>query len=319
MTIDPSHSPDQTDDLEKRVDPRLILDKIQLFTDDVGKTFHGIMEALNKLQDDIKQLDNLKQVVDVAEQMLSGEHRKYLNVQAKGEVGKLVHAINQTMDNLQQLDKTVHEETGKVPQLAEHLDHITQETETATQQVLEKLDMMIEASESQNTSLQGLKSMSEERLKMDRETVDAINNFMGHLETAENKEEILQEAMEFVALMGQQAGIHLKKSEAVNAAISSAASQADDNMNHAFDIMNVLQFQDITRQKVSKVIALLKEMQTGLFRLLEIFNIQASEQQRMQLTEKQKATQDRILERDALQKDSHVTDVDDIIRNFQAD
>ncbi len=89
-------------------------------------------------------------------------------------------------------------------------------------------------------------------------------------------------------------------------------------MNHAFDIMNVLQFQDITRQKVSKVIGLLKEMQTGLFRLLEIFNIQASEAaNKMVLTEQQKATQDRILERDALNSNNHTTDVDDIIKNFK--
>ncbi|MDJ0835948.1 MAG: protein phosphatase CheZ [Acidobacteriota bacterium] len=306
-------SPDE----DVRANPRMLLNKIQNFTDQVGDTFNSILEALTRLQDDIKQLEHLKHVADVAEQMLSGETRSHVSIQAKGEVGKLVHAINQTLDNLQQLDKTVHEETGKVPQLAEHLDHITKETETATQQVLEKLDLMIEGTESQDKSLEALKKVSEERLKMDQETKENIENFLAHLESGENQEMVLQEAMDFVALMGQQARVHLAKTEEVNNAITKVSSEAQENMNHAFDIMNVLQFQDITRQKVSKVIGLLKEMQTGLFRLLNIFGIATSGEDRMELTEEQKATQDRILERDALNKDTHVLDVDDIIKNFQ--
>jgi len=304
----------------QRVDPKMILAKIESFTDEVGHTFNGILQSLNSLQDDIKQLDQLKAVAQVAEQMLSGEHRQFVNIQAKGEVGKLVHAINQTMDNLQQLDKTVHEETGKVPQLAEHLDHITQETESATSQVLEKLDLMIEGSEGQDKSLQELRKISEERLAMDRETRTSIERFLAHLEDAgDNQAVILQEAMEYLALMGEQARVHLAKTETMDKAIAGVSKQAEASMNHAFDIMNVLQFQDITRQKVSKVIGLLKDMQEGLFRLLHIFNIQADVAERMQLTGAQQATQDRILERDALQSDTHATEVEDIIKRFQGE
>jgi len=302
----------------RRVDPRQILERIQLFTDDVGQTFNDILQALGRLQDDIKELDQLKAVAQVAEQMLLGQHSQMADIEAKGEVGKLVNAINQTLDNLQQLDKTVHEETGKVPQLAEHLDHITQETESATQQVLEKLDLMIEGSENQDKSLEHLRKISEERLAMDRQTRDSIDRFLANLENEEGGHEaILQEAMEFVALMGQQARVHLAKTEAVDQAIVRVSDQAQESMNHAFDIMNVLQFQDITRQKVSKVIALLKEMQEGLYRLLHIFNIQATGEGRLELKEAHKATQDRILERNAIDSDAHVTDVDDIIKDFQ--
>jgi len=303
---------------ENRVDPKILLTRITSFTDDVGATFQSILDALGKLQGDIKQLDQLRDLAKVAEQMLAGGQRTGVNIKAKGEVGKLVHAINQTMDNLQQLDKTVHEETGKVPELAAHLDHITQETESATQQVLEKLDMMIEGSETQDKSLQLIKEMSHARLALDVETTENIDKFMAYLEEGDDQATVLQEAMEFVALMGIQARDHQKKSAEVDNAIARASSQAEESMNHAFDIMNVLQFQDITRQKVSKVIGLLKEMQFGLFRLLEIFNIQASQEANvMVLTEQQKATQDRILERDALNKDNHITDVDDIIKNFK--
>ncbi len=302
---------------QDRMDPQVLLEKIEYFTDEVGKSFKGILGSLLQLQEDIRQLDQLKEVALVAEQMLSGEHRSHLDVKAKGEVGKLVSAINQTLDNLQQLDKTVHEETGKVPELAQHLDHITQETEMATGQVLEKLDLMIAGSEEQDKSLQQIKALAHQRLEMDRESKRAIDAFLEGLGSGLDQERILEDALDFVALMGQQASAHLAKSERVDQEVSHASERAEEILNHAFDIMNVLQFQDITRQKVSKVIGLLKEMQSGLYRLLEIFNIQAVQTNELVLTEAHRATQDKILERDALGSDDHITDVEDIIRKFK--
>ena len=299
------------------VNPKAILNKIEEFTEEVGHTFKDLMGSLERLQTDIKQLDQLKDVVVAAEKMLSGQHMAQVDMEAKGEVGRLVSAINQTLTNLQQLDKTVHDETGKVPELAQHLDQITEETESATQSVLEKLDLMIEGSEAQNNSLQLITDLSHKRLEMDRENRRNIESFFEKLSQGEDQAQILQEAMDFVALMGEQARLHQTKSEEVDKAITHASEQAEHLMNHAFDIMNLLQFQDITRQKVSKVIGLLKEMQSGLYRLLEIFNIQSKKMDELRLTEKQMATQDRILERDALSSGSDAIDVDSIIQGFQ--
>lgn len=302
---------------ETSVNPKAILSKIETFTENVGETFKGLMGSLEQLQTDIKQLGQLKDVVMAAEEMLSGKQRAHVEMKAQGEVGRLVSAINKTLDNLQQLDKTVHNETGKVPELAQHLDQITLETENATQQVLEKLDQMIEASETQTNSLHLLQTKARDRLNFDLEARENIDNFLTRLGEGENQEAILQEAMDFVALMGEQARVHQEQSSEMNQAIDHASSQAEHLMNYAFDIMNLLQFQDITRQKISKVIALLKDMQSGLYRLLEIFNIQSVRKDALELTEQHKATQDKILERDALARDTHVDNVDDIIKNFQ--
>ncbi len=298
-------------------DPRALLGKIEAFTDQVGDTFKGILGSLEQLQEDIKQLDNLKQVAVVAEAMLSGQMGSHVDLEAKGEVGRLVHAINKTLDNLQQLDKTVHHETGKMPELAEHLDQITKETESATQQVLEKLDEMIEGSELQSNGLQTVKQLANDRLEMDREFRAGVDRFLASLEGGEDQAAILQEAMEFVALMSEQARHQEAKSEEISKAVEDAGAQAENLMNYSFDIMNLLQFQDITRQKVGKVIGLLKEMQAGLFRLLEIFNLRVDDSNELVLTDDQKATQDRILERDALASDTEVVNVDQIIKDFQ--
>ena len=83
--------------------------------------------------------------------------------------------------------------------------------------------------------------------------------------------------------------------------------------------MNLLQFQDITRQKIARVIALLKEMQSGLYRLLKIFNINADSSNELELTDKHKATQNKILERDAVSgDDANIDDVDALIQAFQS-
>lgn len=302
---------------ERHPNPRVLLGKIELFTEEVGTAFKSIIGSLEQLQGDIAQLDQLKQVALVAEQMLSGSHESHIDVEAKGEVGKLVGAINKTLENLQALDRTVHRETGKVPELAAHLDHITVETESATQQVLEKLDEMIAGSEEQSESLSSLKDMSKKRVEMDRENLTAIQDFLKRLEFEEDHTVVLQEAVEFVALMGTHSEQQLRKTEEVDRAIDAAATHSDNLMNHAFDIMNILQFQDITRQKVSKVIGLLKDMQSGLYRLLDIFNIRANLENRFELDEKHKATQDRIFERDALTPHTDNVGVEEIIRNAQ--
>lgn len=299
-------------------DPKALLNKIHTFTADVSRTFEDIVGSLNQIHTDIEQLDQLKEVASVAEQMLSGEHRSHVSVKAQGEVGKLVSAINKTIDNLQQLDRTVHQETGKVPELAAHLDHITVETETATNQVLEKLDEMIGSSEEQANILTNVKEMANERLDADRNMRNNIENFLEGLANMDSEEMMLQEAVDFMALLSEQARQNLAKSESMNEALGNASEHADSLMNNAFDIMNLLQFQDITRQKISRVIALLKEMQGGLYRLLQIFNIHADVKDELELTDKHRATQDRILERDAIAgSDADNAGVEELIKAFQ--
>jgi chemotaxis regulatin CheY-phosphate phosphatase CheZ len=300
-------------------DPKELLGRINTFTMSVSQTFEDIVGSLNQIHEDIKQLDQLKEVASVAEQMLSGENRVHVNLKAHGEVGKLVSAINKTIDNLQQLDRTVHQETGKVPELAAHLDHITQETESATNQVLEKLDDMIANSEEQANILSSAKEMSADRLKADQNMRNNIENFLESLETMESEEMMLQEAVDFMALLSEQSRQNLSKSEQMAETLNSASEHADTLMNNAFDIMNLLQFQDITRQKIARVIALLKEMQNGLYRLLQIFNISADDSNELELTDKHRATQDRILERDAISgSDADSQDVDALIKAFKS-
>jgi chemotaxis regulatin CheY-phosphate phosphatase CheZ len=86
--------------------------------------------------------------------------------------------------------------------------------------------------------------------------------------------------------------------------------------DEAFEILNTLQFQDITRQKVEKVITLLKQFQQGLQRLLRIFKIEQESEAANVFDHRPTATGERIFET-TLEKDSKKESVEDIIAEFK--
>jgi hypothetical protein len=95
--------------------------------------------------------------------------------------------------------------------------------------------------------------------------------------------------------------------------------------DEAFEILNTLQFQDITRQKVEKVVMLLKQFKEGLNRLLDIFHINGldgkpkEESATETIFEKRAiATQENIFDT-TLVADGNKQSVDDIIAQFKKD
>ena len=86
--------------------------------------------------------------------------------------------------------------------------------------------------------------------------------------------------------------------------------------DEAFEILNILQFQDITRQKIEKVVILLKQFQSGLTRLLVIFNIHTEVIGGEAFSDRKVATQDHIFDT-SLEADSRKDSVDDIIAQFK--
>jgi chemotaxis regulatin CheY-phosphate phosphatase CheZ len=88
--------------------------------------------------------------------------------------------------------------------------------------------------------------------------------------------------------------------------------------DEAFEILNLLQFQDITRQKVEKIILMLKQFRLSLDRLLAIFNIAEESQETEEVFEKRKAaTQDNIFNT-SVSATANTDSVDDIVAKFMA-
>ena len=139
-----------------------------------------------------------------------------------------------------------------------------------------------------------------------------IDTYLSRATQGENPTLVAQELLDF--LFEQQMTTKLPPVD-----LAGAQELMRTISDEAFEILNTLQFQDITRQKVEKVVLLLKQFKTGLNRLLTIFHIEAPDGQQPQeeIFEKRAvATQEKIFET-TLQADGKKESVDDIIAQFK--
>lgn len=288
------------------------------------KEFRERSEALDsrldKLQDMIQQIRgeihdeskrSLSRLAQVAQDMAEGKVYQEIDIQAKGEIGALVQSLNQTLQNLQQLDASVKQQSTQVPELAAQLDAITADTEQATQVVMNRLDTLMNASEDANraltASVKSLQMVQDNQLRFQTQ----IDQFLSRASGGENPTLVAQEVLEFLFE-------HQMTSKLPPVDLAPIQEQVRVISDEAFEILNTLQFQDITRQKVEKVILLLKQFKEGLNRLLAIFKIHTEEGggEKAVFEHRQVATQDKIFDT-SLNADDKKQSVDDIIAQFK--
>jgi chemotaxis regulatin CheY-phosphate phosphatase CheZ len=262
-----------------------------------------------EIQDEGKR--SLTRLAKVAQDMAEGKVYQEIDIQAKGEIGALVQSLNQTLQNLQQLDASVKQQSTQVPELAAQLDAITADTEQATQIVMNRLDTLMNSSEEANRALtsavKSLKAVQDNQVRFQTQ----IDQFLSRASGGENPTMVAQEVLEFLFE-------HQMTSKLPPVDLGVVQDHVRAISDEAFEILNTLQFQDITRQKVEKVVLLLKQFKDGLNRLLAIFNIHAEEmtEEKEVFEHRHTATQDRIFET-SLQADDKKQSVDDIIAQFK--
>jgi chemotaxis regulatin CheY-phosphate phosphatase CheZ len=263
-----------------------------------------------ELQDDSQH--SLKRLAQAADDMTNGRVFQQIDIQAKGELGALVTSLNTTLMNLQQLDSSVKHQSDQVPELAAQLDAITADTETATQNVMNRLDALMAASDEAGSSVRaGVKALlatQEAQTAFHAE----MDGFLTRATEGADPTQLAQEILEFIfahQMNPPPPAADLEKCLAPLATIS----------DEAFEILNTLQFQDITRQKVEKVVLLLKQFKEGLNRLLAIFRIgdELEPAPTAGIFEARAvATQENIFET-TLEADGKRESVDDIIAQFK--
>jgi chemotaxis regulatin CheY-phosphate phosphatase CheZ len=253
---------------------------------------------------------SLHRLAQAAQDMANGRVYQKVDIEAKGELGALVSSINQTLLNLQQLDASVKHQSTQVPELAAQLDAITSDTEEATQSVMNRLDTLMAATDDASRAVQacqaGLTKQNEHHAGLHA----AITGFLDRAAAGEDHGPLAQEVIEFLFA-------HQLASPAVEVDLAPTKAHIQKVSDEAFEILNILQFQDITRQKIEKVVILLKQFQNGLNRLLVIFNIHTGAFSSNEgFSERKVATQDRIFDT-SLEADSRKDSVDDIIAQFK--
>ena len=294
------------------------------------KEFRERSEALDGRLDTLKDLielirgelhdssqQSLARLAQAADDMANGRVFQQIDIQAKGELGALVSSINTTLMNLQQLDTSVKHQSTQVPELAAQLDAITADTEEATQTVMNRLDTLMAASDRATAALKQAASAMQATQEAQTAFHAAMDAFLARAGEGAEPTGLAQEILEF--LFEHQLA---PKPEPVDLAPCQAPLQAVSD--EAFEILNTLQFQDITRQKVEKVVLLLKQFKEGLNRLLDIFHINGLEggeskgEGTGEIFEKRViATQEHIFET-TLEADGRKQSVDDIIAQFKS-
>ena len=275
----------------------------------------ALLEMVTAIRSEIhaESQNELTRLARAAEDMANGKIFQQIDIQAKGELGALVSSINSTLLNLQQLDSSVKHQSTQVPELAAQLDAITADTEKATQNVMNRLDVLMAASDQAQSSVKdavkALLATQEAQAKFHAQ----MDTFLAKAADGAEPAQLAQEILEFVFE-------HQMSPPPPSADMETCLAPLTTVSDEAFEILNTLQFQDITRQKVEKVVLLLKQFKDGLSRLLAIFNIEgfdgAARTEEKIFEHRSTATQENIFEA-TLEADDKKQSVDDIIAQFK--
>lgn len=301
---------------QEEIHPEGLLKEFRERGEALDHRLDALLDLVQAIRTEIHQESQteLQRLARAAEDMTNGKIFQQIDIQAKGELGALVASINSTLMNLQQLDSSVKQQSTQVPELAAQLDAITADTEKATQNVMNRLDVLMAASDQAQSSVKAA-------VKALLATQEAQAKFHAQMDTYLEKAgqgadpaQLAQEILEFLFEHQMNPPPPAADMEACLAPLTTVADEA-------FEILNTLQFQDITRQKVEKVVLLLKQFKDGLNRLLAIFNIEGAlvggaPKEEAIFDNRVIATQEHIFDA-TLEADDKKESVDDIIAQFK--
>jgi chemotaxis regulatin CheY-phosphate phosphatase CheZ len=296
-------------------EPESLLVEFRERSEALDRRLDNLLELIQSIRGELRDEStrSLSRLAEVATDMANGRVYQRIDLEAKGEIGALVASLNQTLANLQQLDASVKQQSTQVPELAAQLDAITADTEEATQSVMNRLDTLMGAADAAGHAIQAAAKAHQEREATHQRFQERIDAFLARATEGEDPQRVAQEVLDF--LFEHQTTTRLPQVD-----LSACQEQLKGISDEAFEILNTLQFQDITRQKVEKVVQLLKQFKTGLGRLLAIFKIEGEEGEAATgqevFEQRQVATQDHIFDV-SLEADQKKESVEDIIAQFR--
>jgi chemotaxis regulatin CheY-phosphate phosphatase CheZ len=300
---------------QDEVQPETLLKEFRERSEALDNRLDTLQELIELIRGELHQgsQQSLSRLAEAADDMANGRVFQQIDIQAKGELGALVASLNTTLMNLQQLDSSVKHQSTQVPELAAQLDAITADTEVATQNVMNRLDTLMAASDQASAAVKAAVKSIQDSAAAQAGFHTQMDDFLARAGQGADPIQLAQEILEFI--FAQQLAPPPPPAD-LDKCLAALGSVSDE----AFEILNTLQFQDITRQKVEKVVLLLKQFKEGLNRLLDIFHINDVDGKpdaapgifEHRIT----ATQERIFET-TLEADGSKQSVDDIIAQFK--
>jgi chemotaxis regulatin CheY-phosphate phosphatase CheZ len=166
--------------------------------------------------------------------MTEGNFNRLVSIKAKDEIGQLAYYINQTIQNLQQLDPTVKGSSRQIPKASSELFEVVRTTEAATLKVLDETEKIFEEQELAAKEIDGLRHL-------------AGNDSVGGASINE-----CFTALDHMAALNQS------------------------TLDRAMAIINAMEFQDLTTQRIKFTLGLMEEVARRLVSLLFLFKLQES-------------------------------------------
>jgi len=274
------------------------------------KSIEGAMSS-----DGVKAIEEL---AFAARSLAEGKIGRSVQTEVKGVLGELTNSINQTILNIQQMDSSLKESQKDIPDLAEQLDSVSKDTETASNNILNQLDNILNNSDNHVKHVKNLDKQYEAEFKLFRKYSEDFKAFQKSVTndanaTTEERNKQSQKVFEFLSLFSEELQDGLKAKEELREEIKNSKEMAESIQSTVLDIFNEFQFQDISRQKIQRIILLLKEVDSRIERLLIIFNIK--EESGISTKDKEFKVSKHI-ESVSLEKDSKKENVDDIVGSF---
>ena len=99
-------------------------------------------------------------LLEAARGMTEGNFNRLVSIKAKDEIGQLAYYINQTIQNLQQLDPTVKGSSRQIPKASSELFEVVRTTEAATLKVLDETEKIVEEQELAAKEIDGLRHLA---------------------------------------------------------------------------------------------------------------------------------------------------------------
>lgn len=300
--------------LDEPIQPETLLTEFRERSVALDGRLDTLLELIGQIRTELQSESqrSLSQLARAAHDMANGVVYQQIDIQAKGELGALVMSINQTLTNLQQLDASVKQQSTQVPELAAQLDAITADTEEATQGVMNRLDALMNAADEAAKTLTQVDGQLKANQEAQARFQAQIDQYLERAQGGEDPARVAQEILDFLFE-------HQMNTKLPDVDLSKPHEGMKVISDEAFEILNTMQFQDITRQKVEKVVLLLKQFQGGLARLLAIFKIEGVDD--LPHTEvfdhRTVATQENIFDT-SLHADDKKASVEDIIAQFKA-
>ena len=181
------------------------------------------------------------------------------------------------MNTLKAVKPAVEQSAAFVPEAKGQLDKVTKATELATNEMLDLLDQVLVAQDEM------MELVEEKVSKIDKlgeffDKMDLLNEkYTGLKEKIENKgkkAEIKSAFDEFSKLWEESTtGISKELYDDLQVLKTKINEFIADAQAKAYDIMNSLQFQDITTQQIQHANKILEDTQTELTKIIELFNM----------------------------------------------